>query len=36
LDHLDDDVAAIGIELDPAEIESLERHCIPHAMSFSG
>jgi aryl-alcohol dehydrogenase-like predicted oxidoreductase len=36
LSHLDDAVAAMDIELDPAEIEILERPYIPHAMSFSG
>ncbi len=36
LSHLDDAVAAMSIKLEPAEIESLERHYVPHAMSFSG
>jgi len=36
LSHLDDAVAAMGIELDPAEMEILEHCYVPHAMSFFG
>jgi 1-deoxyxylulose-5-phosphate synthase len=36
LSHLDDAVAAMSVKLEPAEIESLERRYVPHAMSFSG
>jgi 1-deoxyxylulose-5-phosphate synthase len=36
LSHLDDAVAAMSVELEPSEIESLERYYVPHAMSFSG
>jgi aryl-alcohol dehydrogenase-like predicted oxidoreductase len=34
LSHLDDAVAAMSIKLEPPEVELLERHYVPHAMSF--
>jgi 1-deoxyxylulose-5-phosphate synthase len=36
LSHLDEAVAAMSVRLEPAEIQALERHYIPHAMSFAG
>jgi aryl-alcohol dehydrogenase-like predicted oxidoreductase len=36
LSHLDDAIAAMDVKLEPPEIALLERHYVPHAMSFSG
>jgi aryl-alcohol dehydrogenase-like predicted oxidoreductase len=35
LSHLDDAVAAMSIKLEPPEVRLLERHYVPHAMSFA-
>jgi aryl-alcohol dehydrogenase-like predicted oxidoreductase len=35
LSHLDDAVAAMSVELEPSEVELLERYYVPHAMSFA-
>jgi aryl-alcohol dehydrogenase-like predicted oxidoreductase len=35
LNHLDDAVAAMSLKLEPPEVELLERHYVPHAMSFA-
>jgi aryl-alcohol dehydrogenase-like predicted oxidoreductase len=35
LSHLDDAVAAMSIKLEPPELELLERHYVPHSMSFA-
>jgi aryl-alcohol dehydrogenase-like predicted oxidoreductase len=35
LSHLEDAVAAMSIKLEPPEVELLERHYVPHAMSFA-
>jgi len=35
LSHLDDAVAAMSVKLEPPEVELLERHYVPHAMSFA-
>jgi aryl-alcohol dehydrogenase-like predicted oxidoreductase len=34
--HLDDAIAAMNVKLEPPAMELLERHYVPHAMSFSG
>jgi 1-deoxyxylulose-5-phosphate synthase len=35
LSHLDDAVAAMSIKLEPPELQILERHYVPHSMSFA-
>ena len=35
LTHLDDAVAAMSIKLEPPELQILERHYVPHSMSFA-
>ncbi len=35
LSHLEDAVVAMGIKLEPPEVELLERRYVPHAMSFA-
>jgi aryl-alcohol dehydrogenase-like predicted oxidoreductase len=36
LTHMEDAVAAIDLKLEPTEVDLLERHYVPHAVSFSG
>jgi hypothetical protein len=36
LSHLDEAIAAMNVKLEPPEMKLLERHYVPHAMSFSG